>query len=97
MMGSETEIIGELFYHFLQKIPKESMRENEFVFDSVYSLHYKLCKISLYRVESHINSSEKLKNKKATINPQNNDAKCFQYALTAALNNEQIRSYPERI
>ena len=32
-----------------------------------------------------------LKNKKATINPENNDDKCFQYALTFALNYEQIK------
>ena len=38
-----------------------------------------------------------MKNKKATINPKNNDEKCFQYALTAALNYEQIKNNPERI
>ena len=38
-----------------------------------------------------------MKNKKATINPKNNDNKCFQYALTVALNYEQIKSHPERI
>ena len=32
-----------------------------------------------------------VKNKKATINPKNNDEKCFQYALTVALNYEQIK------
>ena len=37
------------------------------------------------------------KNKKATINPKNNDDKCFQYALTVALNYEQIKDHPERI
>ena len=33
----------------------------------------------------------------ATINPKNNDDKCFQYALTVALNYEQIKKDPERI
>ena len=28
--------------------------------------------------------------KKAIINPKNNDDKCFQYAITAALNYEQV-------
>ena len=37
------------------------------------------------------------KNKKATINPKNNDKRCFQYALTVALNYEQIKNHPERI
>ena len=38
-----------------------------------------------------------MKNKKATINPKNNDDKCFQYAVTVALNYEQIKNNPERI
>ena len=51
-------------------------------FDSVDLLCYK---ISLNREGSYIDSPKWLKNKKATINPQNNDDKCFQYAITAAL------------
>ena len=38
-----------------------------------------------------------MKNKKATINPQNNDDNCFQYALTVALNNQNIANNPQRI
>ena len=37
-------------------------------------------------------SSDWIKNKQATINPINiEDNKCFQYAVTAALNHEDIR------
>ena len=32
-----------------------------------------------------------------TINPKNNDDKCFQYALTVALNHEQIKKDPQRV
>ena len=35
--------------------------------------------------------------KKSTINPKNNDGKCFQYALTIALNYENIKKDPPRI
>ena len=39
-----------------------------------------------------------VKKQKAIINPQNKkDDKCFQYALTVALNHEQIKNNPERI
>ena len=63
------------------------MRGSEFVFDSVDLLHYNLQKISLNRKGSpYIDSPKWLKNKKATINPKNNDNNCFQYVLTAALN-----------
>ena len=73
------------------------MRGSEFIFDSVDSLYYDLNKISLSRGVSYINSAKGLKNKKATINPKNNDDKCFQYALTVALNYEQIKKDSQRI
>ena len=101
MMGRETdEIIKELFKSFLQRYQEgleESMRGSKFIFDSVDALYYDLNKISLSRGGSYIDSPKWLKNKKATINPKNNDDKCFQYALTVALNYEQFKGHPERI
>ena len=74
MMGNETnKIIKDLFDSFLQRYKKnleESIRESEFVFDSVDSLYYKLHKISLNRGGSYIDSPKWLKNKKATTNPK---------------------------
>ena len=49
------------------------------------------------RSVSYIDSPEWLKNKKATINPQNNDNNCVQYALTVALNHQNIANNPQRI
>ena len=73
------------------------MRGSEFLFDSFDLLHYNPHKISLNRDGSYIDFPKWLKNKNATINLKNNDDKCFQYAITAALNYEQIKSHPERI
>ena len=73
------------------------MKGIDFVFDGVDSLYYKLHKISLKKGGSYIDTTEWLKNKKATINPKNNDDKCFQYALTAALNYERTGKDPQRI
>ena len=101
MMGSETdEIIEELFESILgryQEGLEESMKGSKFIFDRVDALYYNLNKISLSRGGSYINSPEWLKNKETTINPKNNDDKCFQYALTVALNYEQIKKEPQRI
>ena len=94
------KITEDLFDSFLQRYQKsleELMRGREFVFDNVDSLYYKLHKISLNRGGSYIVSPKWLKNKKATINPKNNDDKCFQYALTVALIHERIKSCPEGI
>ena len=100
MIVSETdEIIEDLFESFLQKYQEgleESMREREFVYDSVDVLYYNLNNVSLSRGGFYIDSPKWLKNKKATINPLNKDDKCFQYAFTVALNYEQIEKDPQR-
>ena len=39
-----------------------------------------------------------MKSKKTTINPINKkDNKCFQYAVTVALNHKEIKKNPQRI
>ena len=99
MMGSKTDdIIDELFKSLLQKYQEgleESMRGSEFVFDSPDLLYYYLQKISLKRCESYVDSPKWLKDKGATINPKNKkDNKCFQYALTVALNHKCFLKKP---
>ena len=100
MMGSETdEVIKEFFKPLLEKYQKgleEKIRGSEFVFYSVGLLLYKLHKISLNRGRSYIDSLKWLKNKNATINPKNKDDKYFQYALTLALNYQNIKKDPQK-
>ena len=101
MIGDDNDdIIEELFKSFLQKYKENlqnKMRGSDFEFDGVSFLYYDFHKISLNRGRSYINSPKWLKNKKSTINPKNNDHKCFQYALTSALNLDNIDNHPERI
>ena len=101
MVSKTDEIIEELFESLLQNYQKdleESMKGSNFIFDSVDLLYYHLQKTSLKRTgSSYIDSPEWLKNKKATINPKNNDDNCFQYALTVALNYQNIKRDPQRI
>ena len=100
MMANETnEIVKKLYESLLQNYKndlKEPMRESEFVPDSIDLLYYHLQKIGLKRGRSHIDSPKWLKNKKAIINTQNNDDNCFQYALTVALNHQNIEKNPQR-
>ena len=58
------------------------MKGKEFIFDSIDILYYNLNKISLKRGGSYIDSPKWIKNKKATINLQNHNDKCFQYPVT---------------
>ena len=50
-------------------------------------MYYKCYEIGLNRTGSYIDSPKWFKNKKATISPKNNDDKCFQYSIVAALIN----------
>ena len=71
---------------------------SNFIFESVELLNYNLHKISLKRGKSYVKSREWLENKKATINLQNNnDNNFFRYAITIALNHQNIGNNPERI
>ena len=101
MIGNETdEIIKNRFESLFQKYQEgleKSIKGNEFVFDNVNLLYYQFHKIRLNRGGSYIDSLEWLKNKKTTINPKNNDDKCFQHTAAIALNQEQIISTAERI
>ena len=101
MNGSDTDkVIEELFESFLQRYEQnleEKMKGSEFEFDGVNFLYYDFNKISLNRGGSYIDSPKWLKNKKSTINPKNNDYKCFQYAVTLALNLDKINNHPKRI
>ena len=73
------------------------MRGSEFEFDGVNLLYYDFNKISLNRGGSYIDSPEWIKNKKSTINPNNNDYKCFQYVVTVTLNYDKINKHHERV
>ena len=97
MEGSDTgEVIKSLFESFL-KIYDLNLQGSDFAFDGVNSLYYDFNKTSINRGGSCIDSPQWLKNKKSTINPKNNDEKCFQYAVTLALNLNSIDNHLERI
>ena len=66
-------------------------------FYDVNFLCYDFNKISLNRGGTYIDSPKWLKDKKSTMNPKNNDNKCFQYAVTLALNLDNIEKNPQRI
>ena len=72
------------------------IKGSSFTFERVDLLNYHFHKISLNRGGSYINSPEWLKNKGVTINPKNDD-EYFKYALTVALNHEEIGNNPQRI
>ena len=78
---------------------KTKMKKSNLTYDRVRAFYYKLHKITINTSGGlYIDSPDLIKNKKATINPKNkNDDKCMQYAVSVALNHEQIDNHPEQI
>ena len=102
MRGAENEdIINDLFNTFRKRCQEgleTKMKESSFTFECIDLLEYHLHKISLNRGSSYIEPPDWLKNKGATINPKNpKDNNCFQYAIIAVLNYQNIDSHQERI
>ena len=93
-------VFNELFESLLSRCQiglETSMRGGDFIFDSVQLLYYKCQKINFKRGSSYIDSPDRVKKKKATIYLKNTDDKCFQYAVTVALNFGEIKWNPERV
>ena len=94
------DIIELLFRSSLQKYEENlqnKMRGSDLEFDGVNFLNCDFNKISLNRGGSYIESPKWLKELKSTINPKNKDHKCFQYAVTLALNLDRIKRDHQRI
>ena len=101
MWGYNTDDnINNLFISFKNNYQSEEqiMREgNDFILELAERLDYKLHKIKIKWEGSNIKSPNWTTNKRATINPKNGDDNCFQYALTVALNYQNIENHPERM
>ena len=101
MIGDDNDdVIEELFKSFLKRYEENlqnKLRGSEIKFVGVNFLYYDFNKLSINRGGSYIDSPKWLKDKKSTINPKNNDHKCFQYAATLALNLDKIKKDPQRI
>ena len=97
-IGDGNDDTIELFKSFIQKYEENlqnKKRGSDFEFDGVNFLYYDFNKISLNRGGSYRDSPKWLKDQKSTINPKNNDDKCFQYAATLELN--KIKRHSQRI
>ena len=102
MNGVDTDdIINELIDSFMKRYQEgleTKMKGSSYIFEHVDLLEYHLHKISLHRGSLYIKSFEWLYNKVVTLNPKiTKDSNCFQYAITAALNHQNIDHHLETI
>ena len=100
-LRNETDdIIKGLINSFLNKYQNEKIilrNGSNFVFESIGLLSYHIHKTILRRENSYIKSPEWIANKKTTINPKNEENRCFEYSIVVALHHKEIKNHPERI
>ena len=94
------EFVDELFESLSSRYPgnlETSMRGGDFIFDSVQLMYYKCHKVNFKRDGSYIDSPYWIQKKKTTIDPKNEDDKCFQYAVTVTINYGEFKWNAERV
>ena len=87
------EILDELIKKCLDLT--ESLKIIDLIPEGIESIIYNFTEIIISN--TFIESPQWIKNKKCTINPQNNDNKCFLYSIAFSLNYQNIKNSPERI
>ena len=102
MNGIDTgDAVNELIDSFMKRYQEgleTKMKGSSYIFERIDLLEYNLHKINLNRGSSYIKCDKWLKNKGVTTNPKNTkNNNCFQYAIIAVLNYQNINSHPERI
>ena len=97
--GSDlNEIVNEMFAHMKTQIENQALASSRFRFDEVLLLDVNFHQLNLTRGSSYLPLPDQMANKRAVINPKNeNDEECFKWAVIAALHYVDIKSYPERI
>ena len=92
------EIVNEMFAHMQPQIENPALANSRYRFNEVLLLDVSFYQLNLTRGSSYITLPSWITNKKAVINPKNeNDEECFKWAVTAALNYNEIKSNPERM
>ena len=91
------EIANEMIANMREQIENPALLNSIFVFDEILFMNIDFHQLNLTRGSSYVPLPEWLANKKAIINPRNEDQECFKLAVIAASRWEEIGCHPERI
>ena len=97
MLSEMEPIVQEMLSHMSNQIDNPALRDSKFIFDRLLYTDINIHRLLLTRGSSYIPLPDWLVRKKAIINPQNLDNKCFKWAVIAGLKWEEIDCHPERI
>ena len=91
------EITKQMITHIKENFEKINLPSSGFYIDKILFLDIEFSKLKLTRGSSYEPLPDQISRKKAIINPQNSDKKCYNWAVIASLNHEKIGAHPERI
>ena len=91
------EIVNKMINHMKEQVENPALLNNRFVFDEVLFTNIDFHQLNLTRGSSYVPLPKWLANKKAKINPRNEDQECFKWAVIAASRWEEISKNPQRI
>ena len=96
--GSDLDqIVDEMITHMKFQIENPALLNSGFAFDRVLHSDVNFHQLNLTRGRSYVQLPDCIANRKAVINPQNDDSECFKWAIIAADRWTDIGSHPERI
>ena len=91
------EIVDERINHTNEQVENPALLNSRFVFDEVLFTNIDFHQLNLTRGSSYVPLPQWLDNKKAIINPRNEDQECFKWAVIAAFRSEEIGKNHQRV
>ena len=92
------ETLEQMFAYIKTEIENHALPESGFTLDSIIHLDIRFHKLQLTQGNSYIELLSWIYNKKAVLNPRNEeDEECFKWAVIAALHHEDIQKDSKRI
>ena len=91
------ELVNGMIGHMLEQVENPALRDSGFAIEKVIETNVDFHRLNLTRGSSYLPLPEWLSNKKAIINPKNNDMECFKCSVIIAKRWEEIGNNPERV
>ena len=91
------DLIERMLAYIKAQTENTKLPESGFTLDKIMHLYINFHRLVLTWGSSYTELPKWIKSKKAVINSQNKDEKCFKWVTIAALHHEEIKHHPERI
>ncbi|XP_057299355.1 uncharacterized protein LOC130629979 [Hydractinia symbiolongicarpus] len=93
-----SDVFDRMCNKIIEQIENPALPASGFTIDKILHMHVDFHELKLTRGSSYLPLPKNFSGKRSVINPHNeDDDKCFRWAIIAALNHDKIDNHPERI